>query len=50
MTGTAQGIAEYDLVTGISFLTAEPVDAEVIGIVEAAPVPGILNAVEAYLL
>lgn len=46
VAGTVQGITEDDLVTGISFLTVEPVDAEVIGIVEAAPVPSILNAVE----
>lgn len=45
MTGAAQGIADDELAAGVGFLTAVTVNAEVIGIVKAAAVPGVNRSV-----
>ena len=45
MAGTAKGITDDELVAGVGLLTAETVDAEVVGIVKTAPVPCVYNAV-----
>ena len=39
MTGAAVSVTDDELAAGIRFFTAEPVDAEVIGIGKTAPVP-----------
>jgi len=45
MTGTTVSITENKLVAGVRLFAAETVDTEVVGIVEAAAVPGIGNPV-----
>ena len=41
MTGPAGGVADDQLVTDIRFLAAITMDAEAVGVVEAAPIPRI---------
>ena len=48
--GTAQRITENNLLTCICLFTAEPMDTEVIRIIETAFVPGVLNPMEFDLL
>ena len=45
MTGTAERVADHDLVTGICFFTVEPVDTEVVRVNKAASVPSINSSV-----
>lgn len=45
MAGAAVSITEYKLVAGVGLFAVETVDAEVVGIGEAAPVPRIGNPV-----
>ena len=49
MAGTARGIADDDLVAGIHLFTTKAVDAEVIRVVEASPVPDVDTPVKADL-
>ena len=44
MTGAASGITDDQLVAGICLFAGEPVDAEVVRVVETAPVPRIDTA------
>lgn len=43
MTGPAHVIANDELFAGIRFLAMESMYAEVVGIIETASVPGVLN-------
>ena len=47
--GAADDIAEDDLVTGIRFLTSEPVNTEVLRVNERSPVVDVFAAVDSDL-
>ena len=49
MTGVAEVVTDDQLIADVGFSAAEPMDTEVVGVIEGSPVPGIEGTMEFHL-